>query len=190
MKEFHFIKTYFNKPIYDKSGVRVVIDERPSLNILEEEYSFRITTRFENPKTVHRDYAIEHHMPPAKHSYPHLQFKFHTEEIGQFRLRIDIADEMEYRKAVLGFIFKTKSILEELEKYSKGITNDIMVVSLVNQLKSDGDFLSRKIADGIKAYSIEFDRKRLKAGSFGKLKENKLLLDFIGPGNIISFKGT
>ncbi len=93
MKEFHFSKIYFHTLVYDDSGVRVVVDEKPSINLSEEEYSLRITTRFEDVQTVHRNYAIEHHLPPSAHAFPHLQFRFHTEEIGQFRLRIDVKNE-------------------------------------------------------------------------------------------------
>lgn len=94
MKELHFSKTYFNKLILDdsESGLRIVINEKPSIEISEEEYSLRISTRYIDSKTINRDYAIEHHLPPSKHSFPHLQFRFHTEEIGQFRLRINIKD--------------------------------------------------------------------------------------------------
>ncbi len=184
MKRFHFTKTYFNRTLYEDSGVRVLIDERPSIDLKEEEYSLRITTRFEDCRTVHRKYAIEHHLPPSKHHFPHLQFKFHTEEIGQFRLRIDIDDEDEYRDAILGFIYKTRSILQDLERLSKGITDKVMVVRLVDKLDKEGRFLSEKIREGIQRYRLEFDAKRIDRDSFGKLKANPLLLNFLGPENI------
>jgi len=97
MKELHFSKKYFNKLIFDKDDVRIVVKEIPSISIDEEEYSLRVSTRFEDVKTVHRDYAIEHHVD-SKHNFPHLQFKFHTEEIGQFRLRVDVKNLEEYQK--------------------------------------------------------------------------------------------
>jgi hypothetical protein len=186
MKDFHFSKIYFNLLIYEdeKSKVRVEIDESPSINLNEEEYSLRISTRYEDCRTVHRNYAIEHHLPPNKHCFPHLQFKFHTEEIGQFRLRIDINDDIEYKRAILGFIYKTKEILGDLEKLSKGITSKMMVINLVNKLNKEGDFLSNKIEQGIKKYSLEFDRKRINKESVTKLKENPLLLNFIGSKNL------
>jgi len=167
-------KKYFNKLIFDKDNIRVVVKEIPSISISEEEYSLRVSTRFE---AVYRDYAIEHHS--GKHSFPHLQFKFHTEEIGQFRVRIDIKDTSEYKKAILGFIYKIKDVLGDLEKFRKGITSEILVLDLVNGLKSDGDFLSMKMKEGIEKYSLELDRAKL-----GKLKENPLLVGFLGRENL------
>lgn len=83
MKELHFSKTYFKKEIFDdsKSGVRIVVREIPCIDIAEEEYSLRVSTRFEDEGTIHRDYAIEHHVDNPKHPFPHLQFKFHTESV-------------------------------------------------------------------------------------------------------------
>ena len=80
MKELHFSKKYFKKEILDDpySKIRVVIKEIPCLEISEEEYSLRVSTKFEDsegydkPTTVHRDMAIEHHLPPSKHSFPHF----------------------------------------------------------------------------------------------------------------------
>lgn len=182
MKELHFSKKYFNKFIFDKDNLRVVVKEIPSINISEEEYSLRVSTRYEDPKTIHRDYAIEHHLG-SKHSYPHLQFKFHTEEIGQFRIRIDIKDSEEYKKAILGFIYKIKSVLNHLEKFRRGITSEILVLDLVNTLKDEGLFLDQKINKGIKKYSLEFDQTK----KLDKLKKNPLLIDFLGEKNIKRF---
>ncbi|MAF35638.1 hypothetical protein CL622_00790 [archaeon] len=186
MGDFHFTKTYVKEPIFDdyKAKVRVVIEERPSININEEEYSLRITTRYEEPKRVHRKYAIEHHIPPMPHNYPHLQFKFHTEEIGQFRIRIDVKNDKEYEEAILGFIYKIKGILTDLETTSKGITDKILVLPLVNQLEKQGINLTHKIYESIKKYSIEFDEKRKTTNTLERLKKNPLLLEFIGKENM------
>jgi hypothetical protein len=136
MKEFHFSKKYFHKLIYDdiKSNIRVVINETPSLDVLEEDYSLRIETHHFEEKIVHRKYAIEHHSKQENHFYPHLQFKFYTEEIGSFWIRLDFVDEEEYKKAILGFIFKIKNVLEQMEKIKKGICEEMVVLELVNEL--------------------------------------------------------
>lgn len=189
MKELHFSKKYFNKLTLDEGNVRVVIREIPSIDISDEEYSLRVNTRYEDPSTIHRDFAIEHHLPPAKHSFPHLQFKFHTEEIGQFRIRIDVKDSKEYKKAILGFIYKIKNILEELEKFRKGITSEILVLDLVNKLESEGRFLTNKLAEGIKKYKLEFDKKRGAFDKLSRLNRNPLLIDFVGKDNIELVKG-
>jgi len=64
MKKFQFSKTYFNNLIIDdqKANIRVVVTETPSLDVTEEDYSLRIETRHEKEKTIHRNYAIEHHL--------------------------------------------------------------------------------------------------------------------------------
>jgi len=185
MKDFHFSKIYFNKLIFDDSTakIRIVVNETPSLDIAQEEYSLRITTRHEEDKIIHRDYAIEHSLPPSKHDFPHVQFKFHTEEIGQFRVRVDFENQEEYKKGVLGFIYKIKNILSYLEEFKKGITKEILVIDLVNNLEKESEFLTNKIHDGIRKYSIIFDetgmRDRLKG-----LEQNKLLLGFMGLDNV------
>ena len=184
MKSFHFSPVYFNKLILDdpRSNIRIVINETPSLNIIQEEYSLRITTRHEEDRLIHRDYAIEKHMPSDEHYFPHLQFKFHTEGIGQFRIRIDLNDEEEYKKAILGFIYQIKILLNDMEKYKKGITNEILVLELVDKLEEHRYFLAQKIQEGIKKYWVYEDRKR--ELDINKVKENALLLDFIGKDNL------
>lgn len=186
MKEFYFSNKYFNKKIFDDSyyNIRVEIKETPSLEISEEEYSLRITTRYEKSKSVYRNYAIEHNLPPAKHCFPHLQFKFHSEGIGQFRIRIDIKNKEEYKNAILGFIYKIKEVLGDLEKIREGITNEILVLRLVNKLEKEGEFLTKKIHEGIKKYSLEFDEKKRLRDKLRKLEEHRLLHGFIGKNNI------
>lgn len=186
MKKFHFSKTYFNKLEYDdkEANIRIIIKEIPSLEIFEEDYSLRVETQHEEDSTIHRKYAIEHHSKFDKPNYPHLQFKFHTEEIGQFRIRIDTNTPDEYKKAILGFIYKIKNVLEELEKFRKGITEEILVLDLVNGLEKEGEFLTIKMMEGIKKYKLEFDKKRGAVDKLKQLRKNPLLIDFMGKDNI------
>lgn len=183
MKTFHFTKTYFNKNIFDRDEVRVDITETPSINIHEEEYSLRVSARYEEQQTIHKRYAIEHHLGQEKHNFPHLQFKFHAENIGQFTLRIDVETEEEYKKAILGFIYKIKGVLESLEGVCKGITTEVLVLSLVNELADEGDFLTNKIRQGVIKYGIEQPDSKNEALGIERLKENPLLLEFIGKEN-------
>lgn len=143
----------------------------------------RISTRHESPEVIHRNWAIEHHLPPTKHCFPHLQFKFHTEEIGQFRIRIDIADQDEYRKVILGFIYQIKQILNNLETFKKGITEEILVLELVNQLEPESGFLFEKIKQGVQTYSLELD-KGITGSKLNKLNDHPLLRAFLGKENM------
>jgi len=185
MKELQFSNTYFKKKILDdtEARIRVVIKENSCIEMSEEEYSLRITTRYEDPKTVHREWAIEHHLPPAKHSFPHLQFKFHSEGVGQFRLRIDIANNDEYSKVILGFIYQIKNILNDMEKFREGITQEMLVLELVDELKKESYFLDEKIRNGLKKYSVEFDRG-YSYQNFGRLTNNPILKNFLGKDNL------
>ena len=183
MKEFHFSKTYFNKLICKDDNVRVVIKETPSIQISEEDYSLRIETRHFQDKHVHRNYAIEHHKG-QKHSYPHLQFKFHTEEIGTFRIQLDFKNEEEYKRAILGFIYKIKGILRDLEDHRKGITKEMLVLDLVNQLSQKGVFLNQKIYESLVNYQIEFQNYGYTRDKAQRIEKNPLLLDFLGKRNI------
>ena len=149
MKKFTFSKKYFKQMVYDDpyTSIRVVVSEIPSMDIELEDYSLRIETRHQEAKTIRRKYALEHHKRQEKHQYPHLQFTFHTEEIGTFWIRMDFNNDAEYEKAILGFVYKIKNVLEDLEQYKKGITKDILVLELVEDLVKEGDFLTKKIAE-------------------------------------------
>ena len=185
MEEFHFSKTYFNKLIFndEDSKIRILVNEIPSFNISEEEYSLRVETRHEEAPPVHRKYAIEHHTNIPKHSFPHLQFKFHTEEIGTFRIRLDFNNSEEYKKAILGFIYKIKEVLENLEKHKTGIVNEILVLDLVNQLSKESEFLTGKIFESLDKYGLELDDSD-KGRKVKRLENNPLLIGFLGKDNI------
>lgn len=172
--------------IYDdpESTIRVVVTETPSMDIEHEDYSLRIETRHQEIKPVHRKYAIEHHKGQEKHKYPHLQFTFHTEEIGTFWIRLDFKDVIEYEKAILGFIYKIKKVLEELEQYKKGIAEDILILELVENLATEGDFLTNKIAESIEKYQIEFQDEIPRRELVSKINSNELLIEFLGNSNI------
>jgi hypothetical protein len=172
---------YFHTTTYEdsKSGVRVEVSEGGNVNITEEGFSLRVKTRSERYMPKHRNYAIEHH-PDPPHDFPHIQFKFITEEIGTIRIRIDLKDSEEYDRAVLGFIYNIKNVLEELETHKKGITAEVMVLELVNKLEKESNFLSQKLIQGVAKYSLDFEDRKLHPGGINKLKENRLLIDFLG----------
>ncbi len=178
MKPFHFTKIYFNTTLFEDSdnNIRISVKETPSLDVTEEDYSLRIETRHYEEKIIHRNYAIEHHSKQEKHSKPHMQFKFHTEEIGTFWITLAINDSEEYKQVILGFIYKISEIISKLEKYHDGITEKILVMDLVNKLKKENNFLDYKIAQSIKAKTIEFDNK----ANPKQIADNPLLKIFLG----------
>lgn len=186
MKEFQFSKIYFNTFLFDdpESNIRVIIKERPSFEVTEEEYSLRVETHHEEGCSIHRKYAIEHHPQQEKHNSPHLQFKFHTEEVGTFWLYLCFKNPEEYQKAILGFIYKIKRVISDLEKYKPGITEEIMKISEVNKLEEEGNFLSAKINESITNSQIEFDDTGYPRDKIQKLNQNPLLLDFLGKENV------
>ncbi|MBN1544318.1 hypothetical protein JW898_02545 [Candidatus Woesearchaeota archaeon] len=181
MEWVKYSNKYFHQTTYDdsKSGIRVEVAEGGNINIIEEGFSLRVKTRSERDVPKHRNYAIEHH-PDQPHDFPHIQFKFITEEIGTIRIRIDLADSEEYDRAVKGFIYKIKTALDELEEHKEGITGEILVLDLVNQLSSESKFLSCKMAEGIAKYSLDFEDKKLRQEGINNLKSNHLLLEFMG----------
>ena len=186
MKKFTFSKKYFKRMIFDdpETSIRVVVKETASMDIEHEDYSLRIETRHQETKPVHRNYAIEHHKRQEKHQYPHLQFTFHTEEIGTFWLRLDFKDEEEYQNAILGFIYKIKNILQDLEKYKEGIANDILVLELVDNLSNEGKFLTSKIKESVEKYQVEFQDYLKERDAISKINSNELLIDFLGESNL------
>ncbi len=178
---------YFNKKIFDEAGIRVEIKEGGNIAIEEEEFSLRVTTRSERDHPKNRNYAIEHHTDPP-HDFPHIQFKFFTDAIGKIRIRVDLADAEEYDRAVKGFIYKIKNVLEDLEDHKDGITAEIMVLDLVNNLEAESDFLTTKLLEGVQKYSLKFEDKKLVPEGITKLKENPLLLEFLGEPVITSIE--
>ena len=188
MKEFQFSKTYFNTFLFDdsESNIRVVVKEKPSFEVTEEEYSLRIETHHEEEQYIHRKYAIEHHPQQDKHNSPHLQFKFHTEEVGTFWLHLNLQNLEEYQKAILGFIYKIKNVLSDLERFKTGITEEIMILDEVNKLEKEGQFLSLKISESITNSQIEFDDNGYPRDKIQKLNQNPLLLGFLGKDNVSS----
>ncbi|MGV8162424.1 MAG: hypothetical protein ACP5N2_03790 [Candidatus Nanoarchaeia archaeon] len=186
MKKVTFTKKYFKQTICDdpKNKVRVVINENPSMDVENEDYSLRIETMHQNPEPVHRNYAIEHHRHQEKHQYPHIQFKFHTEGIGSFWLRLDFDSSEEYEQAILGFIYKMKNILQDLEQYREGITEEMLILDLVNKLEKEGDFLTQKMFESIQKYQIEFQTPSAEKDKLPKIASNLLLVEFLGDKNI------
>ncbi len=185
MTEFRFAKNYFHTLLFDdpESNIRVIVKEKPSFEVMEEEYSLRVETHHEETGAIHRKYAIEHHSKQDKHNYPHLQFKFHTEEIGTFRLRLDFNSTEEYQRAILGFIYKIKNVLADLERFRKGILSELMILEKVDQLSAEGEFLSLKIAESISQVEFDMDGKYTR-DKVQRLNQNPLLLDFIGQENV------
>lgn len=186
MKKFHFTPKYFNKTSLDDNSfkLRISIMETPSIEVSEEDYSLRIETRHEDKRLIHREYAIEHHSKQDKHNYPHLQFKFHTEEIGSFWIRLDFENSDEYDMAIKGFIYKIKGVLLDLERLRKGITHEIMVLKEVDKLEAEGNFLTEKIAESIGKSQIEFKDTSNTKQTCANLQNNPLLLEFLGKSNV------
>ena len=188
MKKFHFTKTYFKKTLFDEpeSKIRIVVSETPSIEVEEESYSLRLETRHEDDFITHRNYAIEHHLEQKKHNYPHLQFKFHDENIGTIYLKLQIKNSSEYEKVILGFIYKLKSVvLNDLEKYRKGITEEILIIHLVEELINEGKFLDGKIKESLSNSLLELKDKNIKKV---QLKNSRLLNKFLGIDNIKKIK--
>lgn len=186
MKKFDFTHKYFHKLIFEDNAIklRISIKETPSIDVSEEDYSLRIETRHENLKLIHREYAIEHHSMQDKHKCPHLQFKFYTEEIGSFWIQLDFKDSDEYHRAILGFIYKIKGVLKDLERLCPGITNEMMAAKEVDKLKANGDFLMKKIAESLENSRIEFKDSGNTKTKCENLRNNPLLLEFLGENNM------
>lgn len=186
MKELHFSKTYFRNLIFDDTaaGLRIVIRERPSLSIVSEEYSLRAALRLAQDPPLHREFAIEHHLPPSVHAFPHLQFKLHSEQIGQIHLRLDVESLGQYRKAILGFIFQIRESLAFLESLRPGIVDEILVSDLVKQLAPEGAYLMSLIHDGILRYSVELRPTASLRAVKPLLPENPFLISFLGKENL------
>ena len=74
--------------------------------------------------------------------------------------------------------------------YKKGITKDILVLELVEDLVKEGDFLTKKIAESIEKYQIEFQDEIPKRELVSKINSNELLIEFLGSHNIKKIQET
>ena len=74
--------------------------------------------------------------------------------------------------------------MESLEKIREGITNEILVLDLVDALKKEGDFLTSKIHEGILKYALAFDEEYGLRSKLVKLEHHPLLLNFMGINDI------
>ena len=173
-RQFQFLHEYFNSKQFSEHAIRIEIEETPSFDIQEDEYSLRATLRFLNEN---RTTAIEHHPHQERHREPHLQFKLHCDGVGVIRVILTIANEEEYYNAVLGFIYKMKTVLMSLEEVHPGITNAILKIDRVNELAKHGMFLQEKIQESISTVTLE---RRPARSNIESIRSNPLLLSFIG----------
>tara|TARA_Y100000034_G_C6877367_1_gene401480 strand:- start:129 stop:434 length:306 start_codon:yes stop_codon:yes gene_type:complete len=89
-----------------------------------------------------------------------------------------------HKKAILGFIYKIKNVLEDLEKFKPGICGDILVLDLVNNLSEEGLFLTKKISESIVKHQLEFQNYGYNRDKVKSLNRNPLLIDFLGKENV------
>lgn len=81
--------------------------------------------------------------------------------------------------------------MRDIEKFRAGITEEILVLDLVNKLDKEEKFLDAKIKESIKMYLVEFDNKqKIKNAGIQKLRDNRLLLDFLGEENLAVIEET
>jgi len=185
MLNFQFRPIYIKNRIFNKGDVRIEIVEVPCQNPNEEEYRFRMKSRHKEEEIViHRDIAIEHHEPIGihPHSSEHLQFKFSSKDIGKIRINLDIKNDDEYKRCILGFLSILRSIIGTFEKYHKNITEEILNLEMFNGLEEHHSFLKEKISNSLIQSRIEMDAeegiKVIDKESLENFKKNEVLLPF------------
>ncbi len=185
MQNFQFLPLYIKNKEFDKGDIRIEIIEMPCQNRNEEEYRFRMKSRhIEEEITIHRDIAIEHHQPRDTHPHgsEHLQFKFSSEDFGKIRINLDIKNDDEYKRCILGFLSMLRDIISTFEKHRKNITKEILNLEMFNELENHRSFLKEKIANSLIQSRIEMDAeegiKIINKESLENLKQNEALLPF------------
>lgn len=184
MLKFQFLPIYIKNRIYDKENVRIEIIEVPCQNPEEEEYRFRIKSRHEDEIIIHRDIAIEHHQPRETHPHgvEHVQFKLHSESLGKIRITLDIKNDTEYKKCILGFLYILRNLIKNLEKFSSNISNEVLNLELFDKLENNYYFLRKKIDSSLIESKIDMETnagiKVLNKTQVKEIKDNEALLPF------------
>ena len=180
--EIYFKTTYKE---WDSENIKIEITESATHDHKNEEFHLRIKTTKGNynieldddENYIIRNYGIEKH-ETEPHNHPHLQFKFSTEKIGKIRIRIDLKNNTEYDKAITGFIYNMKFVLDNIEQ-SLNISSEIMNNTLVTELKENGLFLLQKLEKGIIKYSTELEND----ADVSEIEKDELINLFLGKRN-------
>ncbi|MBT6520258.1 hypothetical protein HOK51_10530 [Candidatus Woesearchaeota archaeon] len=180
--EIYFKTTYKE---WDSENIKIEITESATHDHKNEEFHLRIKTTKGNynieldddENYIIRNYGIEKH-EAEPHNHPHLQFKFSTEKIGKIRIRIDLKNNTEYDKAITGFIYNMKFVLDNIEQ-SLNISSEIMNNTLVTELKENGLFLLQKLEKGIIKYSTELEND----ADVSEIEKDELINLFLGKRN-------
>jgi len=185
MLKFQFLPIYVKRKEFSEGELRVEMIELPCQNPNEEEYRFRIKTRHKEEEIIiHRDMAIEHHQPRGTHphGFEHLQFKFHSEGFGKIRVNLDVKDDDEYKRCILGFLSILKDIIDKFDKYHKNITEKILNLEMFKGMEEHRSFLREKISSSLAQSRIEMDAKGgikiIDRESLDNIKTNEALLPF------------
>lgn len=185
MQDFQFLPIYIKRKEFSKGDIRIDIIEMPCQNPDEEEYRFRMKSRHKEEEiVVHRDIAIEHHQPRDIHPHgsEHLQFKFNSEGFGKIRVNLDVKNNKEYRKCILGFLSMLKDIITNFDIYHKNIAEEILNLEMFKGLEKNRLFLKSKISDSLIQSRIEMDVDKgiriIDKSSLRDFEENKALLPF------------
>ena len=176
--QFVFVRDYFKNTefISKLNDIRIEVNEQASFDFESDEYHLRIVLQTQSQV---RNVAIEHHPKQTEHNLPHLQFKLKAEGFGVIYVDLALLSQEEYRQAILGFIYKTKSLFRLFEDTHPGITAHILHIDRVDTLELEGRFFDEKISQAF----IEIRRER-ESADFHQLRHNSLLLTFLGADKV------
>lgn len=185
MLDFQFLPLYVKNREFSKGDIRIEIIEIPCKDPNLEEYRFRMKSRHKKEEIiVHRDIAIEHHQPKETHphGFEHLQFKLYTEGFGKIRIDLDIKNDEEYKRCILGFLSILKDIINNFDKYHKNISEEILNLEMFKGLEKHRLFLKEKIAGSLTQSRIEMDTnqgiKIIDKETLKDFRTNEALLPF------------
>jgi len=147
-----FLNEFFTERKYDKSGVTITLDERPSFDISSEDYRFRVIIAeiIDEVDIYYRNIAIEDHHQQVRHQKPHLQFKLHADGIGHIHIFLPVKSTKDYKKYILSFLDIIGSILISMDNSKKELQKTFMIMSSFNKIKGMGDNIKQVVYDSYK----------------------------------------
>ncbi|MFH1175053.1 MAG: hypothetical protein V1725_08035 [archaeon] len=169
-----FIK-YFNRKSLQEAtqdAARITITRKDFTAILlmlsqqdyKQEYTIQFLLKFEHRKTkeegiFQREFSIEHHPTPSKHSKPHVQVHIHgpdpTDKVGELWITLPLKKDAAYKTCIEGFFSILENIIRQCEPGLEEVMLDITEVQKLTQQKT---FLHESIQESLRTKDILYQQ--------------------------------
>lgn len=174
----NFLHEFFTEKKYEIENITVTLDERPSFDIKNEDYRFRvkIVEVVDEIDIYYRDIAVEDHHKQAKHQKPHLQFKLHADSVGTIYIFLPIQSIKDYKKYILSFIDIIGDILINIDSQNNELQTNFMIMESFKKIQGMSENIKTLIknqydTEDLKLITFKKDEKNLDLEDIKKIKK-------------------